>query len=175
MQGSDRYCHPGGCRLTASIWIWKEMPAIPTQSLALVEAFVGPLEQKEAIIRVVGATRAQGDRGLELPPLLVAYPRQQMMQSRLQLVALPRQQGSKLVSPDPIDGAGAKLGSQQLGYPAKHTIPHAVTPAVVDALEIVHIEQHKPIRRLDLVQLASALGKGSSVHDAGKGVVQQRI
>lgn len=75
------------------------MPAIPTRSLALVEAFVSPIEQKEAIIRVVGATRAQGDRGLELPPLLVAYPRQQMMQSRLQLVALPRQQGSQLVPP----------------------------------------------------------------------------
>ena len=57
------------------------MPAIPTRSLALVAAFVGPFEQKEAILRVVGATRAQSDRGLELPPLLVAYPRQQMMQS----------------------------------------------------------------------------------------------
>ncbi len=75
------------------------MPAIPTRSLALVAAFVGPFEQKEAILRVVGATRAQSDRGLELPPLLVAYPRQQMMQSRLPLVALPRQQGSQLVPP----------------------------------------------------------------------------
>jgi sugar phosphate isomerase/epimerase len=36
------------------------MPAIPTRSLALVAAFVGSLEQKEAILRVVGATRAQG-------------------------------------------------------------------------------------------------------------------
>ncbi|ATD40139.1 hypothetical protein WH06_04055 [Aeromonas salmonicida subsp. salmonicida] len=75
------------------------MPAIPTRSLALVAAFVGPFEQKEAILRVVGTTRAQGDLCLEFPPLLVAYPCQQMMQSRLPLVALPRQQGSQLVPP----------------------------------------------------------------------------
>ncbi|HDN9013782.1 TPA: hypothetical protein P2I01_000588 [Aeromonas salmonicida] len=41
------------------------MPAIPTRSLALVAVFVGPFEQKEAIIRVVGATRAQGDLCLD--------------------------------------------------------------------------------------------------------------
>ncbi|MFM1712357.1 hypothetical protein [Aeromonas salmonicida] len=41
------------------------MPAIPARSLALVEAFVSPIEQKEAIIRVVGATRAQGDLCLD--------------------------------------------------------------------------------------------------------------
>lgn len=75
------------------------MPAIPTRSLALVAAFVGSLEQKEAILRVVGTARAQGDLCLEFPPLPVAYPRQQMMQSRLPLAALPRQQGSQLVPP----------------------------------------------------------------------------
>ncbi|MFB0769967.1 hypothetical protein ACEU5N_20160 [Aeromonas salmonicida] len=41
------------------------MPAIPTRSLALVEAFVGPFEQKEAILRVVGTARAQGDLCLD--------------------------------------------------------------------------------------------------------------
>ena len=75
------------------------MPAIPTRSLALVAAFVGPFEQKEAILRVVGTARVQGDLCLGFPPLLVAYPRQQMMQSRLPLVALPRQQGSQLAPP----------------------------------------------------------------------------
>lgn len=75
------------------------MPAIPTRSLALVAAFVGSFEQKEAILRVVGTARAQGNLCLEFPPLLVAYPRQQMMQSQLPLVALPRQQGSQLVPP----------------------------------------------------------------------------
>ncbi|HEA3088590.1 TPA: hypothetical protein RVR74_000871 [Aeromonas salmonicida] len=41
------------------------MPAIPTRSLALVEAFVGPFEQKKAILRVVGTARAQGDLCLD--------------------------------------------------------------------------------------------------------------
>ncbi len=41
------------------------MPVIPTRSLALVEAFVGSLEQKEAILRVVGTARAQGDLCLD--------------------------------------------------------------------------------------------------------------
>ena len=41
------------------------MQAIPTRSLALVAAFVGPFEQKETILRVVGTARAQGNLCLD--------------------------------------------------------------------------------------------------------------
>ncbi len=112
---------------------------------------------------------------MKLAPALVAHPGQQPGQPCLQLAARPGQQGSKFVPPDPEDAAAAKLGHQQLGHPAEHAISHRMPPAVVDALEVIHVEQQQPVGCRALFQLGTTLGEGPPVHDAGEGIVQQRI
>ncbi|MNC45508.1 hypothetical protein D3C75_944770 [compost metagenome] len=50
-----------------------------------------------------------------------------------------------------------------------------MSPAVIDALEVIHIKQHQPVGILLLRQPGPALLEGPPVHDAGEGIVQQSI
>ena len=47
--------------------------------------------------------------------------------------------------------------------------------AVVDPLEVIDIKQQQPEARPPLLQCRLVLLEGSSVHDTGQGIPQQRI
>ena len=98
-----------------------------------------------------------------------------MGQAAFHLRLLPGQQGRKFIAPDAVDLLIPQGSRHDGGYPKQHRIPHTVSPAVVDALEVVHIEQHQPVGCPRLLQPGPLLIEGSPVQDAGERVVEQGI